>query len=194
MVKQPHGDDSPKREAILAAALELFAELGFHGTAVPLVAEKAGVGAGTVYRYFDSKEALVNVLYRHWKGEYARQLMTDFPASAPHREQFRELWRRMGAFATRHPRALAFLELHHHAEYLDAESRAVEEALMAPLRGFVAEAQRQQVVKPLAPDVLIAMTYGAFAGLVRASWQGAFALTREVLDAAENCIWEAVRR
>ena len=28
-------------------ALELFAERGFHGTAVPLVAKKAGVGAGT---------------------------------------------------------------------------------------------------------------------------------------------------
>jgi AcrR family transcriptional regulator len=46
----PHVDD--KREAILGAALELFAERGFHGTAVPQIADKAGVGAGTIYRYF----------------------------------------------------------------------------------------------------------------------------------------------
>ena len=59
-----------RREAILAAALELFSERGFHGTAVPLVAEKAGVGAGTLYRYFESKEALVNALYQRWKGEF----------------------------------------------------------------------------------------------------------------------------
>src|SRR5690606_27876447 len=52
-----------KREAILHAALELFVERGFWGTAVPEIAEKAGVGAGTIYRYFESKEALVNALY-----------------------------------------------------------------------------------------------------------------------------------
>jgi TetR/AcrR family transcriptional regulator, repressor of fatR-cypB operon len=51
-----------KREAILNAALQLFTEFGFHGTAMPQVAERAGVGAGTIYRYFTSKEALVNTL------------------------------------------------------------------------------------------------------------------------------------
>ena len=35
-----------KREAILNAALRLFTERGFHGTAMPLVAELAEVGAG----------------------------------------------------------------------------------------------------------------------------------------------------
>ena len=49
-----------KREAILAAALEAFVEKGFHGTAVPEIAARAGVGAGTIYRYFESKEAVVN--------------------------------------------------------------------------------------------------------------------------------------
>ena len=38
-------ESSPKKEAILAAALALFAERGFHGTAVPLIADKAKVGA-----------------------------------------------------------------------------------------------------------------------------------------------------
>ncbi|MGN6106845.1 MAG: helix-turn-helix domain-containing protein, partial [Kofleriaceae bacterium] len=53
-----------KREAIIAAALELFVERGFFGTAVPEIAERAGVGAGTIYRYFESNEALVNAIYR----------------------------------------------------------------------------------------------------------------------------------
>ena len=58
---------SDKREAIMQAALELFVERGFYGTAVPEIADRAGVGAGTIYRYFESKEALVNALYREQK-------------------------------------------------------------------------------------------------------------------------------
>src|SRR5438067_8425981 len=42
-----------KREAIMSAALELFVERGFYGTAVPEIAERAEVGAGTIYRYFE---------------------------------------------------------------------------------------------------------------------------------------------
>jgi len=44
-----------KQRQILDAALGLFAERGFHGTRVPLVAEAAGVATGTIYHYFDSK-------------------------------------------------------------------------------------------------------------------------------------------
>src|SRR3954463_7500014 len=102
--------DPAKRAAILDAAVELFAERGFHGTAVPLVAEKAGVGAGTLYRHFDSKEALVNALYQHWKGELGRRVMSDFPVSAPTREQFHTIWSRMVGFGIDFPQAIQFLE------------------------------------------------------------------------------------
>ena len=54
------------REAILDAALHLFTERTFAACPVPLVAERAGVATGTIYRYFPSKEALVNEVYRRW--------------------------------------------------------------------------------------------------------------------------------
>ena len=53
-----------KRLAILEAALELIAEYGFHGAPMAMVADRAGVGAGTIYRYFDNKDLLIAELYR----------------------------------------------------------------------------------------------------------------------------------
>src|SRR5438477_716828 len=111
-------DRTDKREAILDAALELFAERGFHGTAVPLVAERAKVGAGTIYRYFESKEQLVNALYKRWKGAIAHAVMSDFPFAEPARAQFHAFFRRTITFAEEHTLAFTFLELHHHAPYL----------------------------------------------------------------------------
>lgn len=47
-----------KKEAILSAAAKVFAAKGFHRTLVDEVARAAGVGKGTVYRYFSDKEDL----------------------------------------------------------------------------------------------------------------------------------------
>ena len=43
---------------LMAAALELFVEKGFAATRLDDVAARAGVSKGTLYLYFDSKEAL----------------------------------------------------------------------------------------------------------------------------------------
>src|SRR5579859_8030320 len=185
--------ETGKRQAILDAALDLFAERGFHGTAVPLVAERAGVGAGTVYRYFASKEALVNELFQLWKHELGRTLLYEFPVAAPMRAQFREVWTRLHGFAAVHPKAVAFLELHHHRDYLDARSRAVEDAVLLPLFQFVGSAQQRGDIKRIAPEVLMAMVYGTFAALVRASWEKRVTLTPELLDEAEETLWKAIR-
>jgi AcrR family transcriptional regulator len=183
-----------KEEAILQAALELFAERGFHGTAVPLVAERAGVGAGTIYRYFESKEVLVNALYRRWKGALAEALLGDFPLDKPVREQFRVVWRRLTDFAREHPLALQFLELHHHTPYLDPESRELTVALLAPIAGFLDEMRRQLLVKEVPSEALMALVWGAFVGLVKASREGYLELTDALLEQAETCCWEAIRR
>jgi len=48
-----------KRKAILDAAIQAFASKGFHATRISDVATLAGIGKGTVYLYFSSKEDLL---------------------------------------------------------------------------------------------------------------------------------------
>jgi TetR/AcrR family transcriptional regulator, repressor of fatR-cypB operon len=180
-----------KREAIMSAALELFVERGFFGTIVPEIADRAGVGAGTIYRYFDSKEALVNAIYREQKLLFGRIAVEEFPVTAPTREQFRVLWTRMAKFATENPSSFGFLELHHHAQYLDAESRAVEQRISALFANVVIRAQARGELKQGDPRILMGLVMGAFIGVIRNCGDGPLDETRWVL--AEQCMWEAIR-
>jgi AcrR family transcriptional regulator len=52
------------KERILEAALEIFSQKGFHPATTDEIAERAGVGKGTVYRYFETKEKLFAELVR----------------------------------------------------------------------------------------------------------------------------------
>ena len=54
--------DPERRAAILAAAERAFVRLGFHATSMQNVAEEAGMSAGNLYRYFPSKEAIVEAI------------------------------------------------------------------------------------------------------------------------------------
>jgi len=54
-----------RRQAILAAALKVFASHGFAAARLDDVAARAGVAKGTLYLYFRNKEALFEALVRH---------------------------------------------------------------------------------------------------------------------------------
>ena len=56
---RPEPGPAPKREAILRAAIDVFADRGFFNAQVADVARAAGVAAGTVYLYFRSKDDLL---------------------------------------------------------------------------------------------------------------------------------------
>ena len=51
-----------RKDEVLDAALELFTEKGFAAARVEDIATKAGISKGTVYLYFESKEALMEGL------------------------------------------------------------------------------------------------------------------------------------
>lgn len=50
------------KKKVLLAALHLFASHGFHATTTAKIAKEAGVSEGTIYKYFPSKEELLNHL------------------------------------------------------------------------------------------------------------------------------------
>ena len=54
-----------RRRQILDAATKVFAERGFHRARIKEIAREAGVSEGTIYNYFEDKEALlIGILHR----------------------------------------------------------------------------------------------------------------------------------
>lgn len=73
-----------RRGQILAAAMATFAKCGFHQTSMQDISEEAGISVGLIYRYFESKDAVIAAMAEEHKRdlgdllERARQAPTLF--------------------------------------------------------------------------------------------------------------------
>src|SRR6266508_6790353 len=91
-------------EEIVAAALDVFVERGFAAATLYDVARRAGVTKGTIYLYFESKEALFKAVVRETIVPVIAQgeaLAQSFPGSAREllERLVREYWRLVGETA-----------------------------------------------------------------------------------------------
>lgn len=181
-----------KVDRILAAALELFAERGFHGTAVPEVAKKAGVGAGTIYRYFENKEDLVNAVFRHSKAKLKYYLIDGLEIEGDLRSRFHQFWLNLTRFAKENPVDFHFIELQDHAPYLDKDSRNVELEVLAPIWLMAVQARQTGEIRDMPAETLIAMVWGAFVGLMKAQVLGYIEVSEQTLQDAEAVCWHMI--
>ena len=79
--RKPRADSIRNRERVLEAAKAVFAEGGPAGS-LEAVARRAGVGVGTLYRHFPTRQALFEAVYRReveQLAELAEQLGTNLP-------------------------------------------------------------------------------------------------------------------
>ncbi|RJG42571.1 TetR/AcrR family transcriptional regulator [Motilimonas pumila] len=116
---------SSKKQRILDAALQLFAERGIESTATAQIAATAGVAKGTLFHHFENKAALVDELFVHLKqslrlalfGEnenHAGCVSTE-PALSDSYLQLKSVWLSGMHWAMANPVAMAFFcQVHFH--------------------------------------------------------------------------------
>src|SRR5215468_1217451 len=79
--RRPRSDSIRNRERLLAAAAAVFSA-GGPDASLEAVARKAGLGIGTLYRHFPTREALFEAVYRHEVDQLA-ELAEQLAAEAP---------------------------------------------------------------------------------------------------------------
>ena len=83
--------NNDKRTEIMQAALKLIAEHGFHGAPMAMIADTAGVGTGTIYCHFESKDALIKELFLELREKIVAVLLEGYSVDKPIRERFLHL-------------------------------------------------------------------------------------------------------
>jgi TetR/AcrR family fatty acid metabolism transcriptional regulator len=140
----PEAPPGPKRDAILRAAIDVFANRGFFNAQVADVARAAGVAAGTVYLYFKGKDdLLVSIFERSMRDGLAHGRAAVSDLQDP-RERLLRLARahlaRLG-----HDRNLAIVfqvELRQSTKFMERFSATLLRDYLGLIREAIADGQR----------------------------------------------------
>ena len=123
---RPKSED--KKLALLDAATSAFAQSGI-AASTALIARSAGVAEGTLFRYFATKDDLLNALYLHLKQDLCQTMLANMDrALTQPKEHTRNIWNSYIDWGIRNPVAHGAIRQLGVSEKINAETeQAVHE-------------------------------------------------------------------
>lgn len=182
-----------KREVILEASLKVFAENGFHGAPTSQIAKEAGVGIGTLYRYFENKDALIEAVHADIDLRLRPAANDSIDEDAPIRESLLKVLRQVFDFLVENPCDFKFLEMYYNSPYGLAKQRSEEDGCDKPLYTLFMRGIERQVIKNMPKEVLFALCFGPMLMLIRDQFTGYFELTDDMVEITLTACWDSIK-
>jgi AcrR family transcriptional regulator len=183
-----------KRTAILKATLKLISENGFHGTAMSMVVKESGVSAGTIYHYFDSKDELIDELYKTIKRNFAETILKDFDQNQPLKTQVRQIFENTFRYYIQRPRESAFVEQYSKSPYYRPELELEMSQYYMPLIDCIERGKQEMILKDFPSAVIASLSLDVATSLAQKQAAGFIELTDELINRIIDAVWEAIRQ
>ncbi len=187
-----------KREAILAAARDVFAEKGFHAAGIADIATRLDVGHGTIYRYFENKLDIFLTLYDAINADLLRIARGTRPELATNTDEYvGEMQKFYAEFGSIFLREISHLRIFFDEVHADPEIRKRFEASQGEFqlaterflqigrdKGFV----RPELHVPSTARILNAMIFDAMRAAASSSAESAGAPAHPGATASNNLL------
>ena len=165
-VRAPVGD---KRQAILRAAIKVFAGKGYFNSKVSDIAGEAGIADGTVYLYFKSKDEILHSIFDRAMEDFISEGKRELAAIADPAEKLKRIARmhleRLGA--DRNLAIVFQVELRGSTKFMQEFSAAGFAEYLDIILHTIAEGQKSGVfVKDVKPVICAKILYGALDEMV----------------------------
>jgi AcrR family transcriptional regulator len=182
-----------KRAAIVKTAIKLFTSRGFHGTPTALIAKEAGVSNGTLFRYFPTKEELINSVYYEIKGRTGKSISEGVDDEKTLEDKARRIWRNIIVWGVTNPDEFLFMEQFSTSPFI---TKLPEEEVIknyAPAYEVLQEIIKTGALKNSDPNVAMIMIFSTTRGVVRSIIDAKGALdTEQSIEQSFRLIWKGI--
>ncbi|MCG8564166.1 MAG: TetR/AcrR family transcriptional regulator [Desulfobacterales bacterium] len=184
-----------RESTILGAAFSLFAEFGIESTTMDMIAEKAGVGKGTIYKHFTKK----NDIYATLIIQQSRALVADFHHMDPHtpiltriRKMIRITWenhtRDMQTYEVGR-KCRQFIIVEDLPRHIREEYDQVHQAKKEFGKQLFQRAIDEEIFRKADVNNMVAATAGLYLGMLEMAMEEEIRPTEELYQILENMIF-----
>ncbi|WP_354623301.1 helix-turn-helix domain-containing protein [Psychromonas sp. MME2] len=184
-----------KRIRILAAAEKLLAVHGFYGLSMKMLAKTAGVAAGTIYRYFDSKDMLMSQLHQHIRKEAAETIFKGWSNKQTPKQKYDLLWRNAFDAVLSNPQRLTVIDmLYFIPNEQQAEITLFEDVAFAPLIDFYQQGIDEGRFLPWQIPMLITLSFDTSIELAKKQLRQRFETSEQQINQVRDASWLIIQQ
>ncbi len=184
--------DEKKLQAIFDATLKLTGQEGIVGLTMSKIAKTAKIGIGTLYVYFESKEELVNELYRELKTKGTLSMIDDLK-ELPVKPQLMEIWKKTLQYRVENHAQMVFMEQFLMSPFISEESRGVSHRFTTYLGELLESGQQQMIIKQADEAILMNLLSGYSRQLASHLVATKTPLTEALIDQSFSVCWDAIK-
>lgn len=188
-----------KCQAVTQASLELIAEQGFHGTPMSQIAKRAGVGVGSIYRYFSDKDELIHALHACIDEKMQQALIDTLDPEQSDRDVFIRLIFNLVRYLCDNPLEFKFLEQYYNSPFGVEKKREklLDEKVVCgdkemPFLQVLARG-KGKTIKDLPMPVIHALAFGPVIFSVRDQLAGLIELDEALIRKLAEASWDAIK-
>ncbi|MHC2992267.1 TetR family transcriptional regulator [Pontibacter sp. HJ8] len=182
-----------KKKAIFESTLDLVRENGFHGTPMSLVAKQAGVAAGTIYHYFESKEHLICELFKYVQEQVKAVVQKEDCATVSFKECFFNLWFGLYTFYRDNPNVFKFFEQFTNSPYNKCRVGLEQDEFHRLLFAFFERGIAEGHLRHISPKILGTLAHSNIISTAKIQVAGILTLQSGELEQIPLILWDGMR-
>ncbi len=190
----PRIKDENKIQSIYQATLALVLKSGYAELNMAAVAKEAGIATGTIYTYFKNKEALINQLYLYLKEEKVNLMFKKYNENDNFYVSFQKLWMAYFKISMNEYHKMMFIEQYAYSSIITAPTRKKADALLLPMVSLLQQAQQEQLIKKVAPEIILSSITGAVLEIVRYYQNKGAKPNKSTIEQCFEMAWTSIRK
>ncbi len=184
-----------KRERILLAARRLFVNQGFHSTPTSAIAREASVANGTLFHYFNTKEELINTLYKETKRSFFTITTAGVENEKNIKRKVRLLWYNTVKWALNRPQDFLFIQQYSNSPFI---SHLTQEDISEHIWFYydlIDQGKEKGTLKDIPTDLMYQLTTYQIYGIINYLFQHKeFQNNSTYLSMAFEFYWESIAK
>lgn len=183
-----------KRTKILKATEQLLAQQGFYAFSMQALADLAGVAAGTIYRYFASKEALMCELQKFLTEQAAEEVFANWQESFTLKQKYDLIWNNTFQSMLKNPQRLAVCEMLYCIPDINKQQTALfEDVPFKPLIDLYQQGINEQRLLNWNISELVVLSFETSISLAKKVIRGRITLAQLELERVREASWKIIQ-